>query len=553
MAHPAEADSAIVNFAGVGVRSIPGRTMDGSQLGLFCNNAGNVAARRARNIDHQVKERFDPLYGQIRLSRGRFPQFFMTTDLAQGRQDALYPIMPFKSAASAHAPRAVLMGPSHSEPSSVLSTSRPFAKMVFAPTMSISSSTTSSDHTSSSFSGPLMDICRADMKLEADPTPPFPVPDLGTPHLSSSSPGTTRASPNSVLTMASNAEVHGAKHTPTLYHLRDYFEHRPISSRSNPSQRDPSHLPPDAPAPQQHEQYRQSGLDALDMAFWNGENLYSDHESDSEQPLTGTQDITSVRHADFARSDAGCQNLSLPSEMCQDTSNSSQADSITSADDFHATLIDDYLYSGVDTDEAPVSRSSYPSSQGSYNDEAWIQANKRKSHVIPGNFHGSKNPTLTTWEPLQPKEGQTPVPASSDSEKKCRRCHQKIMCKVVKSADGLFSGLYHRECLRCVDCDTNLFRTNIFVLNDQTYCATDFHLRNGSTCHKCGMGIEGVYKLAYNNTCYHTHCFICAYKDPSSGYCHTELEEYYMIREEPYCEHHARILVKQRYKDGKEM
>lgn len=516
------AEPGTFNFAGVGVHRIPGKTMDHSQLGLFYNNVGTIYAGNQRDNQRHPIKKFDPLYDQNRQSSGRFPPFIMTTDPVQNHPNGMFsPTMTLPSVQnkSMQAPRAVLMSPSLSDSSSGGLPGRSPAKL----SATMTSSTTSSDVLSSSLSAMSMNHSRVDPQLPMVEIPPVQAHDIGTPHLSSSSAETKLASPASLLTMSSNPDAHSipdpTRKGSVVAHLEQSF---------------------------QHGSYRQSGLDALDMAFWNGQNLYSDEESDSEH-FSGTQALPPADHA--PPNDSGYRGLPLSTNIDRVASDQPVAEPDSLPDYLDDDLIDNYLESGPELDDPPVSRSSYPSSGSSYDDEAWLSANKRKSQVIPKVSHGPLK-SDSSWEPFPVKESLPPVPTNCQGELECRRCHQKILGKLVRSADGLFSGVYHRECLRCVDCDTNLFRTNIFVLNDQTYCSTDFHLRNGSTCHTCGLGIDGMYRLARDNTCYHMNCFVCTYNDPSSGFCRAELDEYYMVQEKPYCEKHARILVKQLYKSG---
>jgi len=528
-------ESENLNFAGVGVHRIPGKKMDGSQLSLFYNNIGNIGRERQRDIQNHLKDKFDPLYGQNRQSCGRFPRFIISTEPKQGSQDPVSASSSIKSSSQnecSKAPHVAYMKPSLSDSSPMGFSDMPHAHLA----TSISGPTSGSNIPQPSLLTPFTRQSGSDSKALTDSTPPIQVHDLGTPHLSSSSPGTNRASPTSLLTVPPNFDTHRS---------------------SGSFRKDDTLFSTDTQTLQQLGPYRQSGLEALDMAFWNSGAFYSDDESDLEYQERRTCTLPSDSHAPLSQSEdqveSGYQYVSFPSKTRETASDTSKTDPNTLGDYLNDTLIDDYLNSSFDADDPPVSRSSYLSSGSSYDDEAWLSANRRKSQVVSTTLHGLVNPKLTTWEPLRTKEALPSLPKKIDGEPECRRCHRKILGKVVRSANGLFSGLYHRECLRCVDCDTNLFRTDIFVLNDQTYCDTDFHLRNGSTCKKCGTGIDGIYRLAWNNMCYHTNCFVCAFNDPSSGSCRAELDEYYMIHEKPYCEEHARRVIKQLYIRGRKL
>ena len=524
------AESDNINFAGVGVHRVLGRTINGSQLGLFDDNIGTESQKICRS---QPKEKFDPLYGRNRRSCGRFPPFIMTTDALQRNQGQANATSSMSSSQPRkfQAPRAALMKPTLSDLPSLC-----FSNMLSEPlATSMSASTSCSTNTTPFLSAPFENHSRSVLNSLTDKVS-IQADDLGTPHLSSPSSGTIRASPTSLLTVPPNLEV----------------------SRSfNSIQKDEALCHTDVHSFQQLGPYRQSGLEALDMAFWNGGNFYSDDESDLEHNEHGTRVSPVEGHTELSSSksqvDFRHQVPLFPTRANKTTSDTSMAVSNALSEYLNDILIDDYLDSGLDQDDPAICRSSYPSSVSLSDDEAWLNANKRKSQVVPKLPYGLTNPKLTACEPLRAKEALPPLPPKLDGEPKCKHCHQKILGKVVRSADGLFSGLYHRECLRCIDCNTNLFQTNIFVLNDQTYCSKDFHVRNGSLCKKCGLGIEGIYRLTWNNMCYHTHCFVCAYNDPSSGVCRAELDEYYMVHAKPYCEDHARKLVKQLYIQNRKM
>jgi LIM domain len=101
-------------------------------------------------------------------------------------------------------------------------------------------------------------------------------------------------------------------------------------------------------------------------------------------------------------------------------------------------------------------------------------------------------------------------PGSGPPKHICRGCTLPITGPSLKDSSGRLTGRYHKSCFTCTACAAPFPSGDFYVLKNEPFCAQHYHERNGSTCTKCRMGIEGPYAETDNKKLFHRECFRCA-------------------------------------------
>lgn len=137
---------------------------------------------------------------------------------------------------------------------------------------------------------------------------------------------------------------------------------------------------------------------------------------------------------------------------------------------------------------------------------------------------------------------------------KCRKCKQAIKTVGVRSKDGALTGLFHRECFSCLQCDATFDDGTFYVFENAAYCSQHYHMLNGTTCQGCNSGIEGQCRqLTETGERFHQHCFTCQF-DNGKEFCKDLLHDYFVYDGRRLCEwHFEKVLrsVKRRERRGK--
>ncbi|PWN32840.1 uncharacterized protein FA14DRAFT_78578 [Meira miltonrushii] len=137
---------------------------------------------------------------------------------------------------------------------------------------------------------------------------------------------------------------------------------------------------------------------------------------------------------------------------------------------------------------------------------------------------------------------------------KCRKCKQAIKTVGVRSKDGALTGLFHRECFSCLQCDATFDDGTFYVFENAAYCSQHYHMLNGTTCQGCNSGIEGQCRqLTETGERFHQHCFTCQF-DNGKEFCKDLLHDYFVYEGKRLCEwHFEKVLrsVKRRERRGK--
>lgn len=284
-------------------------------------------------------------------------------------------------------------------------------------------------------------------------------------------------------------------HSPMSYHTQDM-----LAVRASPS-------PPTEPS---LKSYRQSGLDALDMAFWSGDGFYSDDEDDS-MPYAS-------------------QNTPSPKRQLKCTK--PLPDVQTDEEHMHLNIFDEYL-SG---EEEPVTEHHQTNSAASLYEEdtpQQLRSLRCKSQLVMCN-----NPPIGQLQDTSYSFSEPTDPSC------CSRCHQVVVGRKIRGKDSLILGIYHPDCVRCTDCDEKLPHTDIYVHKGQMLCLWHYQVRSGTVCHACGQGIIGMFRKTCKGECYHPTCMVCTYSDATSGPCRLQLTDYFSMNNKMYCEKHARHIAK---------
>ncbi|MCO5598598.1 hypothetical protein L7F22_052695 [Adiantum nelumboides] len=137
---------------------------------------------------------------------------------------------------------------------------------------------------------------------------------------------------------------------------------------------------------------------------------------------------------------------------------------------------------------------------------------------------------------------------------KCRKCKQAIRTVGVRSKDGALTGLFHRECFSCLQCDATFDDGTFYVFENAAYCSQHYHMLNGTICQGCNSGIEGQCRqLTETGERFHQHCFTCQF-DNGKEFCKDLLHDYFVYDGRRLCEwHFEKVLrsVKRRERRGK--
>lgn len=251
--------------------------------------------------------------------------------------------------------------------------------------------------------------------------------------------------------------------------------------------------------------FRQSGLDALDMAFWSGDGFYSDDEDDP-MPYASQNMLAQKRQPQCAK----------PLPDVRDAENH-----------LHLNIIDEYLSDAAEPmtehqrkDNAALLHEEY---------ESQLRSLRCKSQLVMCN-----NPSV-----VQVQDTAHSVSEPTDSSC-CSRCHQFVEGRKICGKDNSILGIYHPDCVRCSDCDDKLAKTDIFMYQGKILCLWHYQVRSGTVCHACGQGIIGIFRKTSKGECYHPTCMVCAYSDAASGPCLLQLTDYFSMNQKMYCEKHAR-------------
>lgn len=150
-------------------------------------------------------------------------------------------------------------------------------------------------------------------------------------------------------------------------------------------------------------------------------------------------------------------------------------------------------------------------------DDPAIQSGRPSPTATPESYLSPSFPLqsgnlLLSPAPLPPAAATPKSPARKPktmNKGKCRGCQELIHGKSVSSADGRLTGRYHKRCFVCTTCKEPFRTTDFYILDDQPYCCTHYHLLNGSMCMSCDRGIEGQYLETETKQKFHPSCFTC--------------------------------------------
>lgn len=121
---------------------------------------------------------------------------------------------------------------------------------------------------------------------------------------------------------------------------------------------------------------------------------------------------------------------------------------------------------------------------------------------------------------------------------KCRKCQQAVRTVGVRSRDGALSGLFHRECFSCLQCDATFHDGTFYVFDNAPYCAQHYHKLNGTVCGACRTGIEGQCRqLTETGERFHMRCLTCQFDD-GREFCKDLLHDYFLYKGKRLCEWH---------------
>lgn len=101
----------------------------------------------------------------------------------------------------------------------------------------------------------------------------------------------------------------------------------------------------------------------------------------------------------------------------------------------------------------------------------------------------------------------------NSSDPVCRRCNSLIEDVIVRSADGMLDGVYHKECFSCAMCGVRFPGGEFYVIDGKPFCEQHYHEWHGTICVACGRGIEGVYYVTNDPANYHIPCLACEHED----------------------------------------
>lgn len=448
------------NLAGIGVASRRRLQQEHSQnqrhevspMSVSYKNQSNITIPQSQFLPKHDQD--VSMYGtQSRLSCGRFPRF----------AKVVYNTFPTQTMTPTSI-IPVLKGPAHSS--------------MTAPMNTLSNSKTSS------------------LVAQSSALPSVHISPI-TPRLHSNTSCALWQSSSASLTSASSTNTSNFSLPLTPAHSSmSYPIQGMLAARASPSPSAKSSLKQD----------RQSGLDALDMAFWTGDAFYSDDEDDPMPYVS--------------------QNTPLPEHQlqCPEPLPDIQIDE----DHVHLNILDEYL----SDEEEPITENQQRNSIASFYEEntpQQLRTLRCKSQLV-----------ICNNLPI----GQVQDTSHSFSELTdpscCSRCHQVVVGRKIRGKDSSILGIYHPECVRCTDCDEKLAKTDIFVHRGQMLCLWHYQVRSGTVCHACGRGITGMYRKTSKGECYHPTCMVCAYSDATSSPCRLQLTDYFSLNNKMYCEKHAR-------------
>ncbi|UZJ56778.1 hypothetical protein CBS101457_006098 [Exobasidium rhododendri] len=124
---------------------------------------------------------------------------------------------------------------------------------------------------------------------------------------------------------------------------------------------------------------------------------------------------------------------------------------------------------------------------------------------------------------------------------KCRKCRLPVRDVGVRSQDGALTGIYHRNCLSCFDCNAAFEDQTFYVFENSPYCGLHYHRLNGTICNSCHEGIEGECRQLETGERFHSNCLTCQYDD-GTEFCKDTLKDFYLIKSERLCEWHYQRL-----------
>ena len=289
--------------------------------------------------------------------------------------------------------------------------------------------------------------------------------------------------------------------------------------------------------------YRQSGLDALDMAFWTGDGFYSDDDDDvnsgeyTDRLATISRPTIHMPHLSDQNMDVGRNMKNVFAPMLDRPLPPPTTEASNKHDEhIEEAFIDEYLhlFDSEPEESCDVASLAATSERSHYEDDEMLRASKRKSHLL--SIYSRKSGSYE-------KRRLSPLHQTPNEDRLCSRCDQVVLGPAMRSSNGAFSGLYHPDCIRCASCHQKLPDSDIFVYKDEVYCRQHYHLQSGSICKGCGQGITGVYRKTSGNAVFHPSCLVCAFSS-HLGRCGVLLDDYYLIDHRMYCEGHARSIIK---------
>ncbi|WFD46720.1 hypothetical protein GLX27_001359 [Malassezia furfur] len=300
----------------------------------------------------------------------------------------------------------------------------------------------------------------------------------------------------------------------------DYSKHALSPDMSVPLSR------PESPHLTMKQELRQSGLDAIDAFLWNTSVLYDASDDDESmdapsrystlsygvKPTKGALEPSMVPHSPIPE----------PTAVPNDALRSSKSLPSVPVQPLAKMLMPSRTVPPL---AEPPSDESESDDEDGFTAEQWIS---------------SRLSTASSSTEVPSSDKLTAAPADP---LECRRCHEVIQQIKIRCVDGKLSGVYHPDCFHCSSCPKNLRSEVFYVLDDQPYCYQHYHKKCNTFCAQCNQGIEGAYREADLRK-YHTHCFTCGHIDSTGNLCGKQLDEYYSVGDRPFCENHARMVLK---------
>eukprot|EP00054_Salpingoeca_dolichothecata_P025513 m.179229 g.179229 ORF g.179229 m.179229 type:complete len:1661 (+) comp25383_c0_seq3:120-5102(+) len=156
----------------------------------------------------------------------------------------------------------------------------------------------------------------------------------------------------------------------------------------------------------------------------------------------------------------------------------------------------------------------------------------------------SKTDEQRVMEHKYATESQENALGLGETSDSCFVCKQSTTGSATITAVGK---VYHKDCFRCRDCQTNLHGTAFYEKEDSLYCFKCLYKNFGSHCQQCGLHIapaypgERGYMIKTSAFCCHKKCFQCAVCEREFVR-KVEGRGAYPWRGRLYCRRHAHIL-----------